>query len=148
MDADGNNVRRLTNDPGLDTMPAFSPTGNRIAFSSNRDGEHPHEDFDIYLLDLTDEGGPGPLRRLTNSPGPEMHVRFSPDGEWIVYTSKRGGFNDELELSFTESGQTYGEIYAQRIDDGLVVRLTHNKWEDGPVDWGRAAQSTRGPGTE
>lgn len=141
MDADGGNVRRLTNDPGLDTMPAFSPKGNQIAFSSNRDGEYRHTDFDIYLLDLTADGDPGQLRRLTQTAGPDMHVHFSPDGEWIVYTSKRGGFNDELELSFIEPGQTYGELFAQRLSDGFVVRLTHNKWEDGPVAWGRSLAS-------
>ena len=36
MDANGGNVRRLTDDPGRDTMPAFSPKGNQIAFSSAR----------------------------------------------------------------------------------------------------------------
>ena len=136
MDADGSDLHRLTDDPGLDSMPALSPKGDQVAFSSNRDGEHAHADFDVYLLDLTAAGEPGRLRRLTHSPGPDMHVRFSPDGEWIVYTSQRGGFNDELYLSFTDAGQTYGEIFAQRLSDGLVVRLTHNKWEDGPVAWG------------
>lgn len=145
MGAEGGNVRRLTNDPGLDTMPVFSPDGNHIAFSSNRDGKYGYTDFNIYLLNLTAEGGPGQLQRLTSSSGPDMHVQFSPDGEWIVYASHRGGFIDELLLSFTESGQTYGEIYAQRLSDGVVVRLTHNKWEDGPCDWGYVRLPDRKP---
>ncbi len=29
--------------------------------------------------------------------------------------------------------QTYGELYAQRLSDGLVVRLARNEWEDGPI---------------
>lgn len=129
MDADGKNVRRLTDHPARDTMPAFSPRGDRVAFTSNR-----HSDYEIYLLDLTEEGGPGALRRLTHSPGRDMHVRFSPDAQWVAFTSSRGGFNDELLLDWRP--QPYGEIYAMRIEDGLVVRLTHNKWEDGPVAWG------------
>ena len=99
------------------------------------------------MLDLYEDGEPGQLRRLTQSLGPDMHVRFSPDGEWIVYTSQRGGFNDELDLSFTEAGQPYGEIYAQRLSDGLVVRLTHNKWEDGPVAWGRSPTTAPSKGS-
>lgn len=148
MNADGSNVRRLTDDLGLDTMPAFSPKGSQVAFSSNRDGEYKHADFDIYLLDLTGEGGPGQLRRLTHSSGPDMHVRFSPDGDWVVYTSFRGGFNDELDLSFTDAGQPYGEIFAQRLSDGYVVRLTHNKWEDGPVAWSKSPASTAASGSK
>ena len=77
-----------------------------------------------------------------------MHVRFSPDGQWIVYTSQRGGWNDESYLSFTEAGQTYGELFAQRLSDGLVVRLTHNKWEDGAASWGKLPASTTAPGSK
>ena len=138
---DGSGVRRLTDHPGRDTMPAISPDGERVAFSSTRNGAYPL-DFDLYLLHLDEAGEPGEIRRLTDTAGVEVHVRFSPDGEWIIYTSQRGGFNDEAYLSFTDAGQTYGEIYAQRLSDGYVVRLTHNKWEDGPVAWGRSSAGT------
>ncbi len=136
MDADGSDVRRLTNDPGRDTMPAISPDGRRVVFSSTRNGEHAM-DRDLYLLDLDDDGMPNQLRRLTQGPAGDMHARFSPDGQWIVYTTSRGGFNDEMYLSFNDAGQNYGEIHAQRLSDGLVVRLTHNKWEDGAPAWGK-----------
>jgi hypothetical protein len=33
------------------------------------------------------------------------------------------------------SPQSYGEIWAQRLSDGLRVRLTHDKWEDGAPFW-------------
>src|SRR6185312_4304438 len=32
---DGSNVRRLTNNPAIDTTPTWSPTGNEIAFVSD-----------------------------------------------------------------------------------------------------------------
>ena len=143
MDADGRNIHRLTNHRARDTMPAISPDGRRVAFSSNRAG-HYAMDFDIYLIELTEQGERGQIRRLTDdADSMEMHVRFSPDGKWIVYTSNRGGFNDELDLCFQEAGQAYGEIYAQRLSDGHVVRLTHNKWEDGPTGWGKVPPSTK-----
>jgi len=36
MDADGRNVKRLTNHPAIDQDPAWSPDGRRIAFTTSR----------------------------------------------------------------------------------------------------------------
>ncbi|MBA4115239.1 MAG: PD40 domain-containing protein, partial [Rubrobacter sp.] len=36
MNADGSNVTRLTNNPGMDDDPDWSPYGSRIAFTSDR----------------------------------------------------------------------------------------------------------------
>jgi len=136
MDADGARPRRLTRDEASDTMPAFSPQGGRIAFASDRDGN-----FEIYLLDLDGEGRPGRLERLTHHPGIDTHPVFSPDGRWVAYTSERGGLDDETPLIPVFNAQPYGEIVATRIEDGLTVRLTHNKWEDGLPDWIASAGS-------
>ena len=38
MNRDGSNVRRLTNNPAIDTTPTWSPTGTQIAFTSDRTG--------------------------------------------------------------------------------------------------------------
>jgi dipeptidyl aminopeptidase/acylaminoacyl peptidase len=136
VDADGSNLLRLTNHPGSDTMPAISLDGRKVVFSSERDATFIHN-FDLYLVDLAPDGQPDSLRRLTETKGNDMHAEFSPDGKWIVYTAQRGGRNDELYI-WIQAGQTYGEIYAQRLSDGYVVRLTHNKWEDGLPAWGPA----------
>jgi tricorn protease-like protein len=132
MDADGKNPRRLTDNPATDTMPTFSPNGNQIAFSSNRENG-----YQIYTMDIDPEGGVGQARRVTNTPGLNMHPRYSPDGEWLIITSDRGGFNDESplmqEVMFLP--QPYGELYALRLKDGYIQRLTHNKWEDGLGTW-------------
>ena len=131
MNADGTHPRRLTHHPATDTMPSFSSRGDRVAFTSLRD-----DDYEIYLLELNEDGTPGPLERLTHSPGRDMHPRFSPDDQWVIFTSERGGLNDELPLTrVIFQPQPYGEIYAIRLADRQVVRLTHNKWEDGPADW-------------
>jgi len=56
MDADGGNVRQLTDNPGSDINPAWSPDGTRIAFSRYRAW-----DKDIYVMDA--DGGN--VQRLT-----------------------------------------------------------------------------------
>ncbi len=132
MNADGTNVRRLTRHEATDTMPSFSSTGDRIAFTSFRDG-----DFEIYILQLDEDESPSGLERLTRSPGHDMHPKFSPDDKWVLFTSQRGKFNDELPLvRVIFQPQPYGELHAIRVEDKTVVRLTHNKWEDGPAAWG------------
>jgi Tol biopolymer transport system component len=59
MDVNGANVRRLTDSPGLDTEPSWSPDGGKIAFSSARFGG-----LDICILDLTNLA----VTRITTNP--------------------------------------------------------------------------------
>jgi hypothetical protein len=120
-------------------MPAFSSRGDRIAFTSQRDG-----DYEIYILQLNADGSPGQLERVTNSPGRDMHPRFSPDDKWLLFTSQRGGLNDELPLlRVIFLPQPYGELHAIRLEDKAVFRLTHDKWEDGPSAWKRWSRQRR-----
>ena len=132
MDSDGKNLHRLTEHEAVDTMPAFSSKGDQVAFTSNRGG-----DYEIYLLQLEEGNTPGTLRKFTDSPGRDTHPKFSPDDQWLVFASERGGMNDESPMIPVFNPQPYGEIYIQRISDGKVVRLTHNKWEDGTPTWGK-----------
>ncbi len=146
MNTDGTGVRRLTTDPGRENFPVFSPAGDAIAFSSDRDGavdRAGNRTFDNYELRMAADGTPGELRRLTTDPGQDAHPWYSPDGTWIVYTSERGGISDEEPLvqEVTFGPQMYGELYAQRLSDGLTIRLTHNKWEEGNAFWLPAAVS-------
>jgi hypothetical protein len=39
----------------------------------------------------------------------------------------------------------YGELFARRLSDGLEVRLTHNKWEEGNPFWLRPAEGNAQP---
>jgi Tol biopolymer transport system component len=132
MDADGSRVRRLTDDHATNLFAAFSPTSSQIAFVSNRDD--PKSDiFDVYLLDLDANGAPKGIRRITRDEGQHGHVQYSYDGKWLIFTSGRGGINDEQPLS--AQIQVYGELYAYRMSDGSMIRLTDNKWEDGEAWW-------------
>ncbi len=140
MRPDGTGLRRLTDDPATDTMPGISRDGRMVAFSSNRDG-----DFDIYTVELSADGEPGRLRRVTRHAGLDMHPKFSPDGLWLVFASDRGGINDEEPLLQIYNPQPYGEIFVVRLEDRHVIRITHNKWEDGTPIWGLLPPGRKGP---
>jgi Tol biopolymer transport system component len=144
---DGTEARALTSDEARENFPVFSPDGATIAFSSNRDGARDSRGnltFDNYVMTLAADGTPGALQRISDHPGQDSHPWFSPDGEWIVYTSERGGISDEEPMvqEVVFGPQMYGELFARRLGDGLEVRLTHNKWEEGNPFWLRPASGS------
>jgi Tol biopolymer transport system component len=60
-------------------------------------------------------------------------MTWSPDGEYIAFTSSRMGFKDEAV--YTDAPQPYGEIFVMRHDGTAVEQLTDNEWEDGTPAW-------------
>ena len=91
---DGSEVRRLTTDDGVESMPAFSPDGAAIAFSAQYDGN-----TDVFVVP-TEGGVP---RRLTWHPGPDEVQGFTPDGKRILFTSARAVFTNRYSQLFTVS---------------------------------------------
>lgn len=122
--ADGK-VTPLTDEAHWYNFPQWSPKGDMIMFTSDRDG-----DFELYTIRPDGSG----TRRLTNTPGNDAHSIWSADGEWIVFSSARMGFKDEMAL-YDGVPQPYGEIFAMRADGSDVRQLTDNKWEDASPGW-------------
>ena len=84
-DLNGGDVKRLTNSPAYDAEATVSPKGDRIVFTSTRDG-----DLDLYSMkvDGTD------VKRLTNAPGYDGGAFFNWDGTKIVWRAPdRDGFD-------------------------------------------------------
>jgi Tol biopolymer transport system component len=81
INVDGTAERKLTDTPGLDGFPTWSPDGQRIAFVSDRAGGN----WEIYVMrsDGTHQ------RRLTNTQEDEDEaaLAWSPDGEKIAYAT-------------------------------------------------------------
>jgi TolB protein len=75
-DADGSHLRVLTASSGYDAEATVSPTGDKIVFTSSRDG-----DLDLYTMNLDGSG----IRRITNELGYDGGAFFSWDGKRIVY---------------------------------------------------------------
>jgi Tol biopolymer transport system component len=108
-------------------FPSWSPTQDLIAFTSDMDG---NGDFELYTI----QSDGSALKRLTNSPGNDAHSSWSPDGQWIAFTSARGGFKDEAALH-PVNPQPYGEICVMRADGSDVRVLTDEPYEKGTPTW-------------
>lgn len=64
---------------GVNQDPAFSPDGRRIVYSSRRAG-----DTNLYLMPLT---GDDRARRIAELDGDQRFPRFSPNGDFIAFTT-------------------------------------------------------------
>lgn len=81
---DGASLTRLTDDPALDTEPAWSPDGNQIAFRSKRDGSS-----DIFILGGDHAAPKNLINDPTESIFDEFRPAWSPDGERLaIYTDR------------------------------------------------------------
>lgn len=85
---DGSDLQQLTTTPGYDAEATVSPDGQKIVFTSLRDG-----DLDIYTMNLDGTE----VRRLTTTPGYDGGPFFSPDGSQIIYRAYRPQTPEELK---------------------------------------------------
>ena len=81
LDRNGNVIRRLTQDPGIEVSPAWSPDGKQIVYVSDRSGSP-----QIFVLDIQT----GNTRRVTYSGSYNTSPEWSPKGDRIVYTGRVG----------------------------------------------------------
>ena len=84
MDADGNNQRRLTHNPGQDRHIAWCSDGQTIAYGSEVADAG---GWDVHLMDP--DGGN--IRRLTDDPASDFHPGWSPDCSQITFGSRQWG---------------------------------------------------------
>ncbi|SEN11874.1 TolB protein [Gemmobacter aquatilis] len=96
MDYDGANTSYLTDSASIVLAPRFSPSGDRILFTSYSSG-FPQ----IYVMDV----GSLSVRGLGEQPGTMTFApRFSPDGQTVVFSLERGGNTDIYSLNINGGG--------------------------------------------
>jgi Tol biopolymer transport system component len=131
-------ITNLTNDSHRDNFPAISRQGDKIVFASDRlRSENEYKTMDIFLIRLRPDNSWSEPEKISVGEGQNAHAHFSPDGNWIVYTTEGYGINDEQPLiqPVIFSPQMYGEIVAYNVTTRERIRLTNNKWEDGAPLW-------------
>jgi Tol biopolymer transport system component len=107
---------------------AFRASGKERRYAWDYDPE-----MEIYVIsEKTQE-----LTRLTNARGYDAEASYSPDGQWIAFSSMRDAYN--RQLSDAEKKQLavdpsfFGEIYIMRADGSGQRRLTTvNGYDGGP----------------
>jgi Tol biopolymer transport system component len=105
---------------------AFRSSGQERRYSWDYDPE-----MDIYAYDEKT----GATRRLTTARGYDAEGGYSPDGQWLVFSSMRDAYNrglDEKESKMLEENPSYfAEIYIMRADGSEQKRLTSTPGYDG-----------------
>ena len=84
----GGEARRLTNEPGDESWPFFSPDGSLVAFSKTTGGN-----TDVYVAPAAG----GDARRLTFHPDLDLAGGWTPDGANVLFRSTR----DSAHILFT-----------------------------------------------
>jgi TolB protein len=118
MNADGTDVRRLTDSPARDFEPDWSPDGQSIVFSSDRDDP---ENSQLYVMDA-DGGNQRALMPFIAADF--VSPRWSPDGEWILMHS-----NQMID------GQPWFEVYRVRADGTELANLSSTPGNNFRADW-------------
>jgi TolB protein len=103
MNRDGSGIRRLTNNPAIDSTPTWSPSGRQIAFTSDRSGSP-----QIYVMDADGLN----VQRLTSESYCDRPTWSPAPYNEIAYAARTGpGFDIKvLDLATRERRQlTFGE---------------------------------------
>jgi len=104
----------------------FRASGKERRYSWDYDPE-----MDLYVR----RAGTGALDRLTNVRGYDAEASYSPDGQWIVFSSTRQAYDHRLSAAEQKQLETdpsyFGEIYVMRSSGSDLKRLTRVAGYDG-----------------
>jgi len=101
---EGRNLTNITQTAGHDWTPKFSPTNEKIVFTTYFPAT---DNYDVFIMNADGSD----KQNLTNSPYYEKHPQFSPDGSFIIFQAWQKG---KMEIFFSN------------LLDGNIINLTKN----------------------
>lgn len=124
---DNSKIRKLTNNMEYDAEAVVSPDGEKIVFTSTRNG-----DMDIYIMNSDGTG----LKRLTDRFGYDGGAWFSPDGKKIVWRAWYPETEEEINLWKECMKNNYIvalplDLWVMDVDGSNKKRILHN----GATNW-------------
>ncbi len=94
-------MSRLTFGPGNSSWPVWTPDGQRIAFTSDREGPKPG----MYWVRAD---GTGQVDRLLDNKDEQIPSSFSPDGKFLAFTELSPGTNWDIWILPLEGDEKSG----------------------------------------
>ncbi len=126
-DTSGKIKQRLTKTPGYDAEATLSPKGDKMVFTSMRDG-----DLDLYTMDLKGRN----VKRITSALGYDGGAWFNADGTKIIWRASRPETAEEVKeykelLAENLVAPTHMEVWmanADGTDAHQVTNLEQANW--------------------
>jgi Tol biopolymer transport system component len=101
--------------------PAFSPDGDRIAFTWNGAKQ---DNPDIYVQQV----GSGSPLRLTSDPGNDYNPIWSPDGRWVAFLRSQSDANRSEVRLIAPLGGSERKVAEIRLIGGLNITPPYLAW--------------------
>ena len=118
IDESGENLKKLTDEPRWRDLAADISVKGEVVFMSDREKNAKMDmqkfsgSYNIYKVDTNGKS----LQQITSGSGHEVSPKFSPDGEWIAYISRKEG-KVELKLVKRDGNGTRVLVAADDILD-------------------------------
>jgi dipeptidyl aminopeptidase/acylaminoacyl peptidase len=119
---DGGEPQRFTAEEGTDASPRWSPSGDRLAFTSVR-GES--ESSQLWIMPV--DGGEA--RQVTDVVGSVETFVWSPDGERIAFTQRSTDDERESGLDRDVRDENDGEYERESPDPRVIDRMIYRAQE-------------------